>query len=340
MTASWRKPILDFFYFITMNKFQQISNDQTFVGIDVAKDSVAIFIDSVNQSFDCLNQRQDLKKLAKKLKRFNPTLIVLEATGGYETLCAIAFAEVELPFAIVYPKRVRQFAFGLGIIAKTDEIDAALLAYYGKVANIQAKPVQSNELRDLSALTTRRGQLIEMRLCEQNRLATTHPSMHKNIKKHLDWLTKQISEIETEINHRIKESEIWAETDMQLQSVPGVGKVLSSTLITELPELGNLNNKEIASLVGVAPFPAESGKFKGKRFCRGGRNSVRRVLYMATLTATRFNPIIKEQYDNLCERGKLKKVAIIACARKLLVILNAIIRDNTSWQPKVKPLSA
>lgn len=323
-----------------MNKFQQISDDQTFVGIDVAKDSVAIFIDSANQHLECLNHSQDLRKLAKKLKQFNPTLIVLEATGGYETNCAVAFAEVELPFAIVYPKRVRQFAFGLGIIAKTDEIDAVLLAYYGKVAKIEAKPMQTNELRTLSAFIGRREQLIEMRLCEQNRLDTAHPSMHQNIKKHLDWLIKQITEIETQINHRIKESETWAETDTRLQSVPGVGKVLSSTLITQLPELGNLNHKEIAALVGVAPFPAESGKRTGKRFCRGGRNSVRRVLYMATLTAIRFNPIIKEQYDNLCEKGKLKKVAIIACARKLLVILNAIVRDNTTWQPKVKPLSA
>ena len=323
-----------------MNKFQQISNDQTFIGIDVSKDSVAIFIDSANQHLECLNQSKDLRKLAKKLKKFNPSLIVLEATGGYETLCAIAFAECNLPFAVVFPKRVRQFAFGLGIIAKTDEVDAALLAYYGKVAKIEAKPMQSSELRELSALTTRRGQLIEMRLTEQNRLETSHPSMHKHIKKHLDWLIKQITEIETDINHRIKESETWAETDRRLQSVPGVGKVLSSTLITELPELGNLNHKEIASLVGVAPFPAESGKFKGKRFCRGGRNSVRRVLYMATLNATRFNPIIKEQYDNLCEKGKLKKVAIIACARKLLVILNAIVRDTTTWLPKVKPILA
>lgn len=340
MTASWRKPILDFFYFIIMNKFQQISNDQTFVGIDVSKEAVAIFIDSTDQHFDCLNQTKDLTKLAKKLKKLNPTLIVLEATGGYETLCAIAFAESELPFAVVYPKRVRQFAFGLGLIAKTDEIDAALLAYYGRVAKIEAKPLQSNQLRALSALTDRRGQLIEMRLAEQNRLDRAHPSMTENIKKHLDWLIKQITEIETEINHRIKESETWAETDERLQSVPGVGQVLSSTLICELPELGNLNHKEIAALVGVAPFPAESGKFKGKRFCRGGRNSVRRVLYMATLTATRFNPIIKEQYDNLCEKGKLKKVALIACARKLLVILNAMVRDNATWQPKIKPISA
>lgn len=335
MTASRRKPTLDFFYFITMNKLNQISNDQTFIGIDVAKDSVAVFIDSADQHLQCFNKSTDLRKLAKKLKKFNPTLIVLEATGGYENLCAIAFAECGLPFAVVFPKRVRQFAFGLGIIAKTDEVDAAVLAYYGKVADIKAKPMQSDELRELSALTTRRGQLIEMRLSEQNRCDTAHRSMHKNIKKHLDWLINQITEIETAINDRIKESETWAETDAQLQSVPGVGKVLSATLITELPELGNLNHKEIASLVGVAPFPSESGKRRGKRFCRGGRNSVRRVLYMATLTATRFNPVIKEQYDKLCEKGKLKKVAIIACARKLLVILNAMVRDNATWHPKV-----
>ncbi len=318
-----------------MNKFNQISNDQTFIGIDLAKDSVSVFVDSTESHFECLNNIKDLRKLAKKLKKLNPALIVLEATGGYETQCAVAFAEAELPYAIVFPKRVRQFAFGLGIIAKTDEVDAKLLAYYGRVADIKPQPLQSDELRELRALTSRRHQLIEMRLSEQNRLETSHPSMHKNIKKHLNWLVKQIEEIETDINQRIKESEAFRQADELLQSVPGVGKVLSSTLITDLPELGHLTNKEIASLVGVAPFPSESGKHKGKRFCRGGRNSVRRVLYMAALAASQFNPIIKPFYESLLEKGKLKKVALIACARKLLVTLNAMIRDNSVWQPKV-----
>ena len=323
-----------------MNKFQQIANDQTFIGIDVAKDSLAVFVDSTNQHLECLNQIKDLRQLAKNLKKLRPTLIVLEATGGYESLSATVFAEFELPYAIVYPKRVRQFALGLGIIAKTDEIDAETIAYYGKIAKIKAKPLISEQLRELEALTTRRQQLLEMRISEQNRLDTAHCSMHQSIKNHLDWLETQIAAIETEIGNQIKEDEFLQEKNKVLQSVPGVGKVLSSTLISELPELGDLTNKKIASLVGVAPFPHDSGKIKGKRFCRGGRNSVRRILYMATLNATRFNPIIKAQYDNLCERGKLKKVALIACARKLLVILNAMIRDNAIWQPKIKSIMA
>ena len=323
-----------------MNKFPAISDDRTFIGIDVAKDNLAVFVDSAHQHSVCLNQTKDLDKLAKQFKKLNPTLIILEASGGYETSAAVVFAEFELPFVIVYPLRVRQFALGLGIIAKTDEIDSEVIAYYGRVADVHPTPLQSNELRQLQALTVRRSQLIEMRIAEQNRLETAYPKMHKNIKKHLAWLISQIEEIETEINNRIKADETLQETDQLLQSVPGVGQVLSSILLTELPELGILSDKKIAALVGVAPFPRESGKWKGKRFCRGGRNSIRRVLYMATLSATQHNPIIKQFYDNLCEKGKLKKVAIIACARKLLTILNAMVKNNSIWQPKIKPISA
>lgn len=322
-----------------MNKFQSISDDRIFIGIDVAKDNLAVFVDSTNQHSVYLNQTKDLRKLAKQFKKLNPTLIVLEASGGYETAAAVIFAEFSLPYSIVYPLRVRQFALGLGIIAKTDELDAQIIAYYGRVAGIEPKPLQSDDLRQLQALTIRRSQLLEMRIAEQNRFETAHPQMQKNIRKHLDWLIKQIEEIETEINHRIQADETLQQTDVLLQSVPGVGQVLSSTLLTELPELGLLSDKKIGALVGVAPFPRESGKWKGKRFCRGGRNSIRRVLYMATLSATKHNPIIKQFYDNLCERGKIKKVAIIACARKLLTILNTMVRNNSLWQPKLKPLS-
>lgn len=323
-----------------MNKFLSPSDDRTFIGIDVAKDNLAVFVDSTAQHSVCVNQIKELRQLAKQLKKLNPTLIVLEASGGYETSAAVVFAEFELPFAVVYPLRVRQFALGVGILAKSDEIDAEVIAYYGRIAQIQAKPLQSDELLQLQAFTTRRLQLIEMRIAEQNRLETAHPKMQKNIKKHLVWLEAQIEDLETEINNRIQADETLQETDELLQSVPGVGAVLSATLLTELPELGVLSDKKISALVGVAPFPRESGKFKGKRFCRGGRNVVRRVLYMATLSATRFNPIIKQFYDNLCEGGKVKKVAIIACARKLLTILNAMVRNNSHWQPKLKPTSA
>ena len=328
-----------------MNKLNQISidktaTDKTFIGIDVAKDSLAVFVDSTNQHLDCLNQTKDLRMLAKQFKKLNPTLIVLEATGGYETLATDIFSEFGLPFAVVYPKRVRQFALGLGIIAKTDKIDATTIAYYGKIADIQPKPLKSDELRSLQALTTRRSQLLEMRIAEQNRLDISHSSMHRNIKKHLTWLIAQIEEIETEIADQIKSNDTLQAQNEKLQTVPGVGKVLSSTLITELPELGLLSNKEISSLVGVAPFPRESGKWTGKRFCQGGRNSIRKVLYMATISASRFNPIIKQFYDQLLENGKLKKVALIACSRKLITILNAMVRNNSTWNPKVGSVSA
>jgi transposase len=322
-----------------MNTLIQISNQQTFVGIDVAKETLAVFVDSTNQHSECLNQSKDLRQLARHLKKLNPTLIVLEATGGYEVLATEIFSKFDLPFAVVFPKRVRQFALGLGLIAKTDEIDAATIAYYGKIAQIEAKPLKSHELRGLQALTTRRRQLIEMRIAEQNRLDCSHSSIHKDIKKHLRWLEKQIQSIETEIDASIKQDASLNEQDQLMQTVPGVGKVLSATLITELPELGILSNKQIASLVGVAPFPRESGKWNGKRFCQGGRNSIRKILYMATISASRFNPIIKQFYDKLLERGKLKKVALIACARKLITILNAMVRNNSSWNPNSESIS-
>lgn len=321
-----------------MNKFRQFSADQTFIGIDVAKDSLALFVDSLNQHSDCLNQTKDLRKLAKEFKKLDPTLIILEASGGYESLAATVFSEFELPFAIVYPLRVRQFALGAGIIAKTDDIDAETIAHYGRVVNIQSKLLHSDQLLQLHALTTRRQQMIEIRLAEQNRLETAHSSMHSNIKNHLDWLLTQIEELEAEIEIQIKKDESLQEKDQLLQSVPGVGKVLSSTLIGELPELGELSNKQIAALVGVAPFTRDSGTWNGKRFCKGGRNSIRRILYMATISASRFNPIIKEFYDNLLKNGKLKKVALIACSRKLLVTLNAMVRNNSPWQPKINPI--
>lgn len=322
-----------------MSQIEQITEIQKpFIGIDVSKDALEIFVDSTGRQIVCPNKMPDLHRVAKELKKLSPELIVMEATGGYETPAAIAFAEVDLPCAVVFPRRVRQLALGLGIIAKTDEIDAKVIAYYGRTAGIKPKPLGSNELRALQALTSRRTQLIEMRLAEENRLETSHPSMCKEIKEHVAWLTRRIQKLEAEINRQIGECGAWNEKRQLLQSLPGVGPVLSSTLITDLPELGTLSNKKIAALVGLAPFPRDTGKSNGKRFCKGGRNAVRRVLYMSTLSAARFNPVIKEFYDRLCQKGKLKKVAHIACARKVLVILNAMIRDNAKW--KFQPSSA
>ena len=320
-----------------MKKVETIPNEQNVIGIDVAKDELAVFVDGPSErSLTCPNKPKDLKHLARDLKKLSPAVIVLEATGGYELAAAAAFSEAGLPSAIVFPRRVRQFALGLGMNAKTDDIDARVIAYYGRTAGIKPVPLKSRELRELDALTTRRSQLIEMRLAEQNRLDTAYPSAHKSIQHHIRFIERQIKDTETEIASRIKESDTWRQADELLQSVPGVGPTLSSTLITDLPELGILSNRRIAALVGVAPFARDTGKSTGKRFCKGGRNSIRRVLYMATISATRFNPVIKEHYQKLCGCGKLKKVALIACARKLLITLNAIIKNNRAWQ--VKPV--
>jgi transposase len=315
-----------------MKKIELTQTNKPFVGIDVSKDNLEVFNDLSSKRTVCANNMRDLERFAKNLKKISPELIVMEATGGYETQAAIAFSKAGLPYAIVFPKRVRQLAHGLGIIAKNDQVDARVIAYYGRVAGIKPKPLESNELRELQALTTRRIQLVEMRLMEENRLDTTHPLMRKSIKDHIAWLRRQIQKLDGEIDRRIDQCEAWKERRERLMTVPGVGPVLSSTLMTELPELGILSNRQIAALVGVAPFDRDTGKTRGIRFCKGGRNSVRRVLYMATVCAARFNPVIKTFYDRLCEKGKLKKVAHIACARKLLVILNAMARDNLSFK--------
>ena len=323
-----------------MNKFQQITDAITFIGIDVAKETLALFVDSTQQPLACLNQLKDLRKLARTFKKLQPTLIVLEATGGYERLAVAVFQQFELPVAVVFPKRVRQLALGLGLIAKTDEIDAQTIAYYGRTANIQPQAAQPQHVADLQALTTRRSQLLEIKVSEQNRLETAPLLMKKEIKKHLAFLARQIQTLEEQIKHQIQSEESLADKNQIMQSVPGVGHVLSSTLLSNLPELGKLSNNEISALVGVAPFPHDSGKIKGKRYCRGGRNSIRKILYMATLSAARCNPIIKKFYNRLLEKGKLKKVALIACARKLMTFLNSMVKNNSAWNPKVTQFSA
>lgn len=341
--ASWSHPILDFFYFNimrkfnTLNQFQALSSERPFIGGDVSKNSIEIYVDSVNQRFEAPNQTSGLRQLAGRLAKLNPHLICLEATGGYEAPLVRALHERGLPVAVVYPKRVRDFANALGLFAKTDRIDAELLAYYARIVQPAPQMLDSIELSELQALSTRRQQLVEMRASEVNRLETAAPSMRESIEEHLEFLTTRIEALERRLETQIRESETWREVDARLQAVPGVGPVLSSTLISQLPELGNLSNKEIASLVGVAPFVAESGKWKGKVFCRGGRAAIRRVLYMATMSATTWNPVIKAHYEQLCERGKLRKVALIACARKLLVILNAMVRDQSAWELKTVP---
>lgn len=314
-----------------MNRFEHTEMvERPYIGIDVAKGELVIYIEG-HGGMACPNKVRDVTALAKKLKKLSPALIVLEATGGYERLAVGVFAKYELPYAVVFPRRVRQLAHGLGIISKNDEIDARVIARYGRIAEIRPQPPQTEQMAGLQALNTRRSQLIEMRLAEQCRLESSHGSTRRGIKRHITWMEKEIAAIETEIKQTIEQDKELNEADERLRSVPGVGPVLSSILLSELPELGRLSNKQIASLVGVAPFPRESGKSGGRRFCKGGRNRVRRVLYMAVISAVRYNPLIKQFYDRLCSKGKLKKVALIASARKLLSILNSITKNKTIW---------
>jgi transposase len=314
-----------------MIEVTDIQMDGVVIGVDVAKPELVFYADREKDLFTARNASVDLQRTAKRLLKLEPRVVVFEASGGYEALAVRIFSELGLPVAVVYPKRIRQFVRGLGIMAKTDGIDARMIAYYARVANIQPVPPTTPERQQLQALHTRREQLIEMRIAEQNRLEIAHSCMRRDIQKHVDALNRQIQKIEEKLAFLIAESETLKKVSDALRSVPGVGPVLSTTLIAELPELGLLSNKKIASLVGVAPFPDDSGSRTGKRSIKGGRNSVRRVLYMATVSATRSNPVIRTYYQSLCARGKLKKVALIAAARKLLITLNAILKTNSSW---------
>lgn len=317
-----------------MKGITDIQMDGTVIGIDVAKAELVIYADREKELFTAVNAVADLRRVGKRLLDLEPKLIAFEASGGYEALAVRVFTELGLPVVVIYPKRLREFVRGLGIMAKTDGIDACMIAYYARVANIQPIPPPTPELQHLHALNTRRVQLIEMRVAEQHRLETVHPSIAKDIRKHVDSLHREIDKIQKKLATLIAESDELSKLSDRLCSVPGVGPVLSSTLIAELPELGRLSNRQIAALVGVAPFPDDSGPRTGKRKIKGGRNSVRRVLYMATVCASRYNPVIRPYYQSLCSRGKLKKVALIAAARKLLITLNAIVKNNSSWNYK------
>ena len=318
-----------------MSKFGPFSDFLTFIGIDIAKDFIVVYIDSIATHIECKNELKDLRQLAKTLVKHKPTKVVLEATGGYERKAKSVFEKAGLPCVTIFPKRARLFAESLGLLAKNDDIDAETLAYYGRVADKKLIPSQvaSEEQSQLRALVQRRQQLVEMKVAEENRLKTVHPSMQRELQKDINYIKRRIKEIETKLDKRVKANESWKQKDEIIRSVPGFGPKTSFTLLTELSELGTIDGKKAAALVGVAPYAKDSGPKTGPRHCKGGRHPVRRILFMATLTAINHNPVIKEHFEQLCARGKSKKVAIIACVRKLTVILNAMLRNLSFWQP-------
>jgi transposase len=310
----------------------------TYVGIDVSKAMLDVAIGAEGACFRVSNDEAGLSHLVAELAKSMPALVVLEATGGLELAAAAALAVAGVDVAVMNPRQVRDFAKSLGRLAKTDSIDARVLARFGEAIQPVPRRLPDAESQQLSAICSRRRQIVEMITAEKNRLHIVDVAVHPSIEAHIRWLAQELKDIDRQIGRSIRSSPLWRKRDELLKSAPGVGDVLSSTLIAELPELGTLNRKEIAALVGVAPLNRDSGTFKGTRTTWGGRAQVRRPLYMATLSATRFNPCIKAFYNRLCGAGKPKKVAIAACMRKLLTHLNAIARDQVAWAPPLAPV--
>lgn len=303
---------------------------ETFVGIDVAKDMLAVFVTpDTRRSFT--NNDEGRIELAAFLLDACPKLIVLEATGGYHTPVVETLALRSLPVAVVNPRQVRDFAKATGRLAKTDAIDAEMIARFALGVKLEARPLKDNDIHRLESLVTRRRQLVEMLTMEKNRLDTAPPWMRPDIEAHIQWLTGCINGLDKDISSFIRKMPLWRAKENLLRSVKGIGPVSAFTLLARLPELGHLNGKKISALVGLAPYNYDTGKFKGRRMIFGGRADVRSVLYMAALSALRHNMVIKSFYERLIHSGKLPKVAITACMRKLLVILNAIVRTNTPW---------
>jgi transposase len=313
---------------------------ELFVGIDVSKGHLdyAFYGEKGSQRVD--NNEAGIAKLVTTLQDRQVTLVVVEATGGLEMPVVAALLQAQVPTAIANPARVRSFAKGLGKLAKTDAIDSQILAHFAQSARPRVHELPSEQAQALSALLVRRRQLIEMLTMERNRLFSVHKSQRKRLETHIEWLQQELDQFNQDLDQMIRDTPSWKAKDEQLRSTPGVGQVLSTTLLAEVPELGLLNRKEIAAVVGVAPFNKDSGNLRGRRMIQGGREHVRTILYMATLSAVRFNPVIKTFYDRLKKAGKPFKVAIVACMRKLLTILNAMIKSGASWNPLKLPTPA
>ena len=306
---------------------------QKFIGIDISKANLDIAIWGSEEFWRIENNVEELQKLTQQLKVLTPSLIVLEASGGLEQPVARELSQENLPVAVVNPTRVRNFARSTGQFAKTDKLDAKIIAQFAQAVKPKVRPLRTSEQEHLDALVTRRRQIVDTITAEKNRKSTTHHKLKERLQRHIDWLEEELKALDDEIEKSIQQSAEWREKAAILRSVPGVGPVTASTLLAELPELGARNRQQIAALVGVAPVNKDSGKKRGKRRVFGGRAPVRKVLYMATLSATRTNPVIRAFYERLLAAGKEKKVALTACMRKLLVILNSMIRHNRTWSP-------
>lgn len=313
---------------------------EKYIGIDVSKKYLDIAVRPSGQEWRTGNNSSDIDELVSRIKKFKPKLIVVEATGGLERELVVAMQLAQMPLAVVNPRQARDFAKATGRLAKTDQLDADNLAHFGQAVQPEARPLPDEATQQLAALITRRRQVVEMLTAERNRLKGAPAVSAEHIRQHIEWLEGQLADLDDDLNDRLEQSQQWQAKAKIMQSVPGVGQVTTLTLLADLPELGLLNRKEIAALVGVAPLSHDSGQYRGRRTIWGGRALVRSTLYMATLSAVQHNPIIKRFYERLLLAGKAKKLALTAALRKLLTILNAMVKSNSLWNPPVQvPLS-
>jgi len=309
----------------------QMSGQEVYVGVDVSKERLDIAVRPSSEFFSEANDKRAVSRLVKRLTALDCTRLVVEATGGYETVMVAALCAAGLPVVVVNPRWVRDFAKGIGWLEKTDRIDAKLLALYAERAELKVQHLPDEATRQLRELCARRLDLLEMIDTERNRLEHTTSAVRREIASHIDYLRKRLKRIERDIDGAVRGSQLWRHQDQLMDSVPGVGPTLRACALAWLPELGQLNRGEAGKLVGVAPLPDDSGKTRGYRRIAGGRGPLRKVLFMATMGAMLHNPHLRAYYDGLRARGKLHKVALVATMRKLLLILNAIIKTDTPW---------
>ena len=314
-----------------------MESEGPYVGIDVSKDQLDIAVRPDGDTWSMPNDASGITEVVQRLAQLHPKLVVLEATGGLQLPVAAALASAGLPLSMVNPRQVRDFARATGRLAKTDRLDAQVLAHFAEAVRPTPYPLPDAETQELTALLTRRHQVVEMLTAEKNRRrATRSEAVRQRVQDHIHWLEQELADLDDDLERTLRESPLWREKDNLLRSVPGIGRVVSITLLADLPELGTLSRHQIAALVGVAPLNRDSGRFRGKRTVWGGRARVRAALYMAALTASRYNPIIKALYHRLCSAGKARKVALTACMRKLLIILNSMVKHQQTWTPDVQ----
>ena len=305
--------------------------NKNYIGIDMAKDSMEVKVHEGQDSWTYANDEKDIAKLVAKMESLSPCLIVVEATGGYENAVAAELQSNGFPVAVINPRHIRDFARSVGILAKTDKIDAKVIARYAATVQPIPRILPEAETQALGAMMMRRRQEIAMLTSEKNRLHQAAPAVKKRIQLHIIWLEQELDDINKELKKMVKNNPEWKEKNDIMQSVPGVGPNLAITLLSDFPELGSLNRKQTAALSGVAPFNRDSGTLRGKRTIWGGRDVVRTATYMSAFVAIRFNPLLKTFFERLIAAGKFRKVAMVACMRKLLCILNAMLKNGTTW---------